>query len=60
MIVLLTEPLTADDVVKVSIDKSGQRSEVTTVKRNPYTLQFTVPGTILPSTSVPIKDKLSF
>lgn len=45
MIVMLGEPLAADDDVKVFVDKSGQHSEVTVVKRNPYTLQFTMPGT---------------
>lgn len=48
MIVLLNDPLQRDDIVKVSVDKSIEMIEVSTVKRrNPYTLQFSIPESCL-------------
>ncbi|VVC39489.1 Hypothetical protein CINCED_3A014689 [Cinara cedri] len=44
LIVLLTEPLTSDDNVVITVDKNGHKIEVTSVtRRNPYTLQFKMP-----------------
>lgn len=44
VVALLSEPLGRDDVVRVLIDKSGEQLDVVGLKRrNPYTLQFTVP-----------------
>ncbi|XP_075215961.1 DBB domain-containing protein stumps isoform X2 [Lycorma delicatula] len=48
LIVLLNEPLEVNDKIHITIDKSGQRLEANSVKRrNPYTLQFTMPATCL-------------
>ncbi|XP_044741541.1 phosphoinositide 3-kinase adapter protein 1 isoform X2 [Chrysoperla carnea] len=48
VIVLLNDPLQRDDIVKVSVDKSIEMIEVSTVKRrNPYTLQFSIPESCL-------------
>lgn len=48
LIVLLTDPLTSEDKIQIHIDKNGQRIEVTSFKkRNPYTLQFSMPATCL-------------
>lgn len=45
IVALLTEPLLKDDCFKVKIEKMGEIIEVTNVKkRNPYTLQITIPG----------------
>lgn len=44
LIVLLTEPLTSDDNVVITVDKNGHKIEVMSVtRRNPYTLQFKMP-----------------
>lgn len=41
---LLSEPLTPEDSVVITVDKNGHKIEVTNVtKRNPYTLQFKMP-----------------
>lgn len=43
--ILLMDPLELSDRVDISIDKNGERIEVSSFKtRNPYTLQFIVPG----------------
>lgn len=45
VVVLLNEPLLKDDWIKVKIDKSGEMIEILNFKkRNPYTLQFSIPG----------------
>ncbi|XP_065201891.1 phosphoinositide 3-kinase adapter protein 1-like isoform X2 [Planococcus citri] len=45
ILVLLNEPITVKDDIKITIDKNGQHLDVGTVKRrNPYTLQFSVPA----------------
>lgn len=44
VVAILTEPLARDDIVQVRIDKTGDFIDVPNVKRrNPYTLQFSVP-----------------
>lgn len=44
LIVLLSEPLTSEDNIVITIDKNGHKMEVTNVtRRNPYTLQFKMP-----------------
>lgn len=49
LIVLLTDPLKADDTLQINVDKNGQRLEVKSIKRrNPYTLQFSMPGNFQP------------
>lgn len=46
--IILIDPLEASDTVDISIDKNGERIEVPSFKkRNPYTLQFLVPGNFL-------------
>lgn len=48
VVAILTEPLARDDHVQVRIDKTGDLIEVPNVKRrNPYTLQFSVPDECL-------------
>lgn len=48
LIILLAEPLTKDDIVKVSVDKNGDMIEIKSVKkRNPYTLKFVMPESCL-------------
>lgn len=45
VVALLNEPLMKDDWVKIKIDKSGELIEILNFKkRNPYTLQFSIPG----------------
>jgi len=45
VLILLSEPLGKDDVISINIEKSGKYQEMDIhKKRNPYTLQFTVPG----------------
>lgn len=45
VVALLNEPLMKDDWVKVKIEKSGEMIEILNFKkRNPYTLQFSIPG----------------
>ncbi|KAJ8675748.1 hypothetical protein QAD02_011534 [Eretmocerus hayati] len=44
ILALLNEPLQPNDNVTVTVDRCGEAIEVTQVKRrNPYTLQFTIP-----------------
>ncbi|XP_054268083.1 phosphoinositide 3-kinase adapter protein 1-like isoform X2 [Macrosteles quadrilineatus] len=48
LLVLLVDPLEPNDNVQITIDKNGQKIEITSFKkRNPYTLQFAVPATCL-------------
>lgn len=48
VVALLNEPLLKDDWIKVKIDKSGEMIEILNFKkRNPYTLQFSIPGEII-------------
>jgi phosphoinositide 3-kinase adaptor protein 1 len=48
VIALLNEPLQTDDNVTVIVDRCGEAIEVSHVKRrNPYTLQFSVPDRCL-------------
>lgn len=45
VVALLNEPLLKDDWIKIKIDKSGEMIEILNFKkRNPYTLQFSIPG----------------
>lgn len=45
MIILLSDPVEANDNILINIDKNGEKIEVPSFKkRNPYTLQFPVPG----------------
>lgn len=47
VVALLNEPLMKDDWVKVKIDKAGEMIEILNFKkRNPYTLQFSIPGEV--------------
>lgn len=47
VVALLNEPLAKDDVIRVRIEKTGEQLEVGHIKRrNPFTLQFTIPGKI--------------
>lgn len=47
VVALLNEPLLKDDWIKIKIDKSGEMTEILNFKkRNPYTLQFSIPGEI--------------
>lgn len=48
VIVLLNEPTEKEDKLKVSVDKNGERLEISSVKRrNPYTLYFQMPESCL-------------
>lgn len=48
VVALLTEPLTKDDWIKIKIEKTGESIDVVNFKkRNPYTLQFMIPGKLL-------------
>lgn len=43
--VFLVEPLQKDDLIRVKIEKSGDIFEIPNIKRrNPFTLQLTIPG----------------
>ena len=45
VVALLNEPLSKDDVVKIKIERTGDIMDLINFKkRNPYTLQFTIPG----------------
>lgn len=45
LIILLFDPVEANDNILINIDKNGEKIEVPSFKkRNPYTLQFPVPG----------------
>nr|CAD7400142.1 unnamed protein product [Timema cristinae] len=45
VIVLLNDPISKEDKIKVSVDKNGERIDVTNVKRrNPFTLHFQMPA----------------
>uniref|UniRef100_A0A336M6Y3 CSON012950 protein n=1 Tax=Culicoides sonorensis TaxID=179676 RepID=A0A336M6Y3_CULSO len=44
VVVLLNDPLSKDDWIKIKIERTGHTSEVTNVKRrNPYAIQFNIP-----------------
>lgn len=44
VVIILNEPLNRDDNIQVKIEKTGESLDVVSVKRrNPYTLQFSVP-----------------
>ncbi|XP_072154437.1 uncharacterized protein stumps [Bemisia tabaci] len=48
VIISLTEPLEADDNIRITLEKSGEKIEVSAFKKkNPYTIQFAVPPTCL-------------
>lgn len=48
VIALLNDPLQQEDVVTVVVDRCGEALEVSHVKkRNPYTLQFSIPDRCL-------------
>lgn len=48
VVALLNEPLLKDDWIKIKIEKTGECIDVINIKkRNPYTLQFTIPGTYI-------------
>lgn len=47
VVALLNEPLLKDDWIKIKIEKTGEIIDIINFKkRNPYTLQFTIPGTL--------------
>lgn len=44
VVVLLNEPLTKDDWIKIKIERTGHMAEITNIKRrNPYAIQFNIP-----------------
>lgn len=44
---MLNEGLEKDDVLKIVVEKSGELIEIRNFKcRNPYTVQFAIPGKI--------------
>lgn len=48
VIVMLTDPLTSDDTVRIKLERTPQSGDVVQFKkRNPYTLQLTVPESYL-------------
>ncbi|XP_014290772.1 phosphoinositide 3-kinase adapter protein 1 isoform X3 [Halyomorpha halys] len=48
VLVLLNDPLCNADKINITIEKTGQKIEITSIKRrNPYTLQFTMPSVCL-------------
>lgn len=49
VVALLNEPLAKDDVIRIRIEKTGEQLDVGHIKRrNPYTLQFSIPGKSFP------------
>lgn len=45
MIALLNDPIRDEDSIKIMVDKKGEVIQIPTFKkRNPYTLQFDIPG----------------
>lgn len=45
MIALLNDPIREEDSIKIMVDKKGEVIHINTFKkRNPYTLQFDIPG----------------
>lgn len=45
VVALLNEPLLKDDWIKIKIEKTSEVIDVVNFKkRNPYTLQFSIPG----------------
>lgn len=48
MIALLNDPIRDEDSIKIMVDKKGEVINIPSFKkRNPYTLQFDIPGKIL-------------
>ncbi|CAH1405600.1 unnamed protein product [Nezara viridula] len=48
VLVLLNDPLCNADKINITVEKTGQKLEITSIKRrNPYTLQFTMPSVCL-------------
>lgn len=49
MIALLNDPIRDEDSIKIMVDKKGEVIHIPTFKkRNPYTLQFDIPGLFSP------------
>ena len=47
VVAMLNDPLEKDDVLKIVVEKSGELIEIRNFKcRNPYTVQFAIPGKI--------------
>lgn len=47
MIALLNDPVREEDSIKIMVDKKGEVIQIPTFKkRNPYTLQFDIPGKV--------------
>lgn len=45
VIALLNDPIREEDSIKIMVDKKGEVIQIPTFKkRNPYTLQFDIPG----------------
>lgn len=45
VVAILTEPLQKDDWIRIKIEKGGEVMDILNFKkRNPYTLQFSIPG----------------
>ncbi|KAK9504830.1 hypothetical protein O3M35_009010 [Rhynocoris fuscipes] len=48
VLILLNEPISSHDRIVISIDKNGTKLDISSIKRrNPYTLQFTMPNSCL-------------
>ncbi|XP_073993161.1 DBB domain-containing protein stumps isoform X1 [Rhodnius prolixus] len=48
VLILLNEPIGSHDKVSITVDRSGNKLDITSIKRrNPYTLQFTMPSSCL-------------
>ncbi|XP_014253061.1 phosphoinositide 3-kinase adapter protein 1 isoform X2 [Cimex lectularius] len=48
LLILLNDPISSNDKITISIEKSGTKIDVPSVKRrNPYTLQFAMPSSCL-------------
>lgn len=46
VIALLNDPIREEDSIKIMVDKKGEVIHIPSFKkRNPYTLQFDIPGT---------------
>lgn len=45
VVAMLNEPLEKNDILKIRVEKSGELLDIRNFKcRNPYTIQFSVPG----------------
>ncbi|BES92418.1 Phosphoinositide-3-kinase adaptor protein 1 [Nesidiocoris tenuis] len=48
VLILLNDPVSANDKISISVDKNGTKIDVPVIKRrNPYTLQFSMPSSCL-------------